>query len=161
MPRGSLRGLRAALIVGLVAIAIFSQAPPMHAQSARIAQKVPPVLCGTLDVQIGQSIASGPIDAEACFYQAFFACAPAILTIQINPVGSGGRHTLMTGIADSGCIIADQLEPTVDAAPTGDSSEVVCTDLTLTEDGLSEGSCTGGPPLAPIPPTIGQVSSMD
>jgi hypothetical protein len=158
MQRGIVHGLRTAAAVSLVVAVAWSQAPRAFARSAGIAQKVAPVLCGTLDVQIGAGFATGPSDAEECFYQAFLACAPALLTVEINPVGTGGRHTLMTSVTDSGCVVADRLEPTVDSAPTDGSSAVVCTDLTLTKDDLSEGSCSGGPPLAPIPPPIGQIA---
>jgi hypothetical protein len=77
------------------------------------------------------------------------------LTVQINPVGTGGQHTLMTDIADSGCIVVDQLEPTVDSAPADGSNTLICADVILTEEALVESSCSGGPPLAPIPLPIG------
>ena len=119
------------------------------------------MLCGTLAVQIGAGFATGPADAEQCFCQAFLTCAPALLSVQINSVGPGGRHTLMTGIADNGCIVADRTEPSVDSVPAGGSSEVICAGLTLAENGLSEGACSGGPPLAPVPPSQWQVPAPD
>ena len=125
----------------------------MLAHGPAIAQKAPPLLCGRIEATVGAPFATGPSDAERCFSRAFRACDAAILIVQSNPEGPGGLHTLTTAPSDDGCLIVDETEPTLDAVPSGSiESTVTCSDLSVTDSGLRELTCSGGPPLAPIPP---------
>ena len=129
------------------ALGVWLQAPA----AAGAARKEPPLLCGMVNFRIGDNFSTGEVEAQNCMFQAFQSCSSAILVIQINPVGTGGRHTLMTGSSETGCFIVDETQPTVDSAAAGYSGAVVCAALDLDDSMLSESMCSGGPPLAPIP----------
>lgn len=140
------------LLLASVAVSAPGVARPALARWPGVAQKAPPVLCGRVEVTVGVPFATGPSDAEACFSRAFLVCDAAILTIQSNPEGRGGLHTLTTAISGGGCLIVDETVPTLDSSPIGATeSAVTCAGLSVTDSGLSELICSGGPPLAPIP----------
>jgi hypothetical protein len=133
---------RLAVVAALAAVpvlagcALASHAGADAGQGTGLGQK-----CGMVSVLFERVMSSEAQEAEDCFYKAYLNCAPATLVFRRSFGDAVALHTFTIQSGDASCVIADARQTFISPSPPRPVTNVTCSSLTSTSDGLLFSVC--------------------